>query len=279
MPVTTCLLHDILLVADQRAELRVAGIVERRAHIGLDLVHHRHFDRTHLQDLGPERGHLEHFLERHLVEPPRLRHDARIGGVDAVDVGVDVAAVGVKRRGQRHRRSVRAAAAERRHAVGLGANALEAGDDCDLALGEACDDPDAVDAGDARRAVRVVGRQRDLPALPGARVEPHAFQDDGEQAGGDEFARGDDRVVFGGIVERRGLGAPRPPARWSCPTWPRRRRRPRGPRRPRASHGGRRCGCDRHWRRWCRRISGPDAPFRLGSSGASEARRASGAGV
>ena len=46
-------------------------------------------------------------------QPPRLGHDARVGGVDAVDVGVDQALVGLQRRGERDRRRVRAAAAER----------------------------------------------------------------------------------------------------------------------------------------------------------------------
>ncbi len=40
-------------------------------------------------------------------------HTFGIGGVDPVDVGVDLAALGLQRRGQRHRGGVRAAAAER----------------------------------------------------------------------------------------------------------------------------------------------------------------------
>ena len=60
-----------------------------------------------------------------------LRHDARVGGEDAVDVGVDLADVGVERRGQRDRGGVRAAAAERGDVLGVLADALEAGDDRD----------------------------------------------------------------------------------------------------------------------------------------------------
>ena len=63
----------------------------------------------------------------------------------------------LKRRGERHRRSVGAAAAERRHLAAVGVNALEAGDDGDLAALEAGDDLGPVDVFDARRAVRVVG--------------------------------------------------------------------------------------------------------------------------
>jgi hypothetical protein len=44
----------------------------------------------------------------------RLRDDARVGGEDAVDVAVDLADVGVEGGGERDRRRVGAAAAERR---------------------------------------------------------------------------------------------------------------------------------------------------------------------
>ena len=196
MPVTTC------------CSTISSGIVEGRSHIDFDLVDHRDLDGPHLQDLGAERGHFQHFLEGHLVEAARLGNDARIGGVDAVDVGVDVAAVGVQRGRQRHGGGVGAAAPERRDAAGLGVNALEARDDRHLALREAVDDALALDAGDAGRAMRLVGEQRDLPALPRPGLDPHVLEHDGEQAGGDKFARGDDRVIFGGVIERRGFLAP-----------------------------------------------------------------------
>ena len=78
--------------------------------------------------------------------PPGARHHARVGGVDAVDVGVDVAAVGLDRGGDRHRRGVGAAAAERGDAAGVLVDALEAGDHRDLlALLEALDQLGAVD--------------------------------------------------------------------------------------------------------------------------------------
>ena len=127
------LFHDLFLVADEGAGIGIGGIVEGRADKGPHLVHHGQLDRADLQHLGAERGHFEHFLEGDAVEPPRLRHDARVGGVDAVDVGVDVAAVGPDRAGDRHGAGVRAAAAERRDAAGRRLDALEAGDHGDLA--------------------------------------------------------------------------------------------------------------------------------------------------
>ena len=65
-----------------------------------------------------------------VVEPPRLGHDARVGRVDAVDVGVDLALVGLERGGKRDARRIGTAAAERGD-VAVGIHALEAGDDDD----------------------------------------------------------------------------------------------------------------------------------------------------
>ncbi len=54
----------------------------------------------------------------------------------------------------------------------------------------------------------VVGPDRDLPAAPGAGIDPERLQGDGEQPGRDLLARGDDGVVFARVVERREAGAP-----------------------------------------------------------------------
>ena len=49
---------------------------------------------------------------------------------------------------------------------------------------------------------------RDLPALPGAGLEAHFLQHDGEEAGGHLLAGGDDHVVFPRVVEAGRLLAP-----------------------------------------------------------------------
>ena len=100
----------------------------------------------------------------------------------------------------------------------LGRDALEAGDHRDLALLQARAHLLAGDVVDARRAVRVVGDDRDLPALPGARLDAHRLQHDRQQPGGDLLAGGDHGVVFARVVQAAaGLAAPRRPAGWSCP--------------------------------------------------------------
>ena len=88
------------------------------------------------------------------VELLRLRHDARVGREDAVDVAVDLADVGVERGGERDGGRVGAAAAERRDVAGVAVEALEAGDDDDRALVERFAQADRRDVDDARGAVR-----------------------------------------------------------------------------------------------------------------------------
>ncbi len=67
-------------------------ILEGRQHPQPHLVAHRQFDRAGLQHLGAKRGQFQHFLEGDPVQLARLGGDAGVGGVDAIDVGVDVAA-------------------------------------------------------------------------------------------------------------------------------------------------------------------------------------------
>ena len=101
---------------------------------------HRNFvparvlDAAQHQDLRPHRRQLEHLLVGDAVELAGPRHDARVGGVHAVDVGVDLADIGVEGGREGDGGRVRAAAAERRHVLGVLADALEAGDDGDRAL-------------------------------------------------------------------------------------------------------------------------------------------------
>ena len=120
------------------------------------------------------------------VEPPGVGHDARVGGEDAVDVGVDLADVGVQRGGQRDGGGVRPAAAQRGDVLAVLADALEAGDQHDQALVERVLQPAGRDVDDLGVAVRAGG--------------DHAGLRPGERAG----------------LRRRASGWPSRPARWRC---------------------------------------------------------------
>jgi hypothetical protein len=62
-------------------------------------MEHRDFHRTRLQNFCAERCHLQHFLERDLFQTARFWNDARVGGVNAIDVSVDVATIRFQRGG------------------------------------------------------------------------------------------------------------------------------------------------------------------------------------
>jgi hypothetical protein len=56
--------------------------------------------------------------------------------------------------------------------------------------------------------VRVRGPDRDLPALPGPRLNADRLQRDRQQSGCDLFAGRHHGVILAGVVHRRGVAAP-----------------------------------------------------------------------
>ncbi len=127
--------HDIFLVNDQGSrQIAADGVIERREYLHRHPVVHGQFDRTCLEHLGTEGCHFKHLLIGDLIQLAGPRHDTRVRGIDPVHVGVDVAAVGLERRGQRHRRRVRAATAQRGDPV-VRPDTLEARQHADLLVG------------------------------------------------------------------------------------------------------------------------------------------------
>ena len=116
----------------------------------------RKLDGARLHDLRAARGHLEHLVVADLVDLLRVRHDARIAGIDAIHVRKDLANVGLDRRGDGDRGEIAAAAAERGDAA-IGRLALEAGDDDDVAVLEMLVNLLGRDVGDLRLGMHAVG--------------------------------------------------------------------------------------------------------------------------
>src|SRR3546814_13864992 len=100
------------LVADDHRAFggSLVALDEARQNLHAHAHLHREPDRARLEHLGADAREFEHFLIGHIAELARARDDARVGGVDAVDVGVDVAEVGLPRRRHRHGPGVRSAA-------------------------------------------------------------------------------------------------------------------------------------------------------------------------
>ena len=88
-------------------------------------------------------------------------------------------------------------------------HALEAGDDRDLAVVlETLDQLRPIHIQDAGGAMRIVGDDRQLPTLPGSRVDTHAFEHDREQPRSHLLAGSNDCVILAGIVQHGCLPAP-----------------------------------------------------------------------
>lgn len=56
--------------------------------------------------------------------------------------------------------------------------------------------------------MRLAGADRNLPALPGTRLDTERLQGDGQQTGRHLFAGRDHGIVFARVMHRRGVAAP-----------------------------------------------------------------------
>ena len=163
-------------------------------------------DRLRVQHLRARFRHLLRFFVRQRADAPRRRHDARVRGVDAVDVGADLAVLGVERRGHGHRGGIAAAAPERRDFLPVG-DALIAGDDDDPARATARPARGTADLDDARVDMAVVGDDARLAAGEADGVAAQLADRHREQRHRDPLAGGQQHVQLAPIrVGRHLLG-------------------------------------------------------------------------
>ncbi|MNS27702.1 hypothetical protein D3C72_596560 [compost metagenome] len=171
---------------DQGAQAFAEGGADPQKQIELLGVLHR----AGVQHLGAEAGELEHLVERDLGQQRGLRHDPRVGGEDAVDVGVDLAHVGFERGRQRHRGGVGAAPAQRADLAVVG-HALEARHHRHEAVGQQLAQAFGLDVGDLGLGVQRLGADARLGARQGNRlvarvVDGHRHQGDRDLLAGGE---------------------------------------------------------------------------------------------
>src|SRR6266849_171211 len=158
-------------------------VVETGADFEDDAEFFGELDRAALHHLRAEAGQLKHFVVGNLAELARAGHDARVGGIDAIDVGVNLAKIGLECRRQRDRGQVGAAASEGRD-LAFGRLALKAGDDDNVSVIEQRVDLFGSDILDFRLRMNAVGQYARLRAGQGngfdvQRVERHRRQRDG----------------------------------------------------------------------------------------------------
>ena len=131
-------------------------------------------------------------------ELARLGDDVGIGGVDAVDVGVDLADVGPERRGQGHRGEIGAPPPEGGDLLVI-AQPLETRHHGDLAVVEGAPHTLGGDPGDAGLGVGAIGAHADLGPGEGSRLEAEGVQCHGQERDGLLLAGGEQHVQLAGI--------------------------------------------------------------------------------
>ena len=126
------------------------------------------FHRTGLHDAGAQAGHFQHLIVSDFLHFASVFHDPRVGGIHAVHIRVNLANFGVQRPGQRHRRRVRSAPAQRRD-VAIGRLALKTGDNNDIAAGQFLEHAVRIDFANPSFHVHRVGHDSRLRAGQGYR--------------------------------------------------------------------------------------------------------------
>jgi 2-polyprenyl-6-hydroxyphenyl methylase/3-demethylubiquinone-9 3-methyltransferase len=108
-------------------------LVQTGADLEDDAEFFSELDRAGLHNFGAEAGQFQHFIVRNLFQFPGVRHQARVGGINAVHIGINLAQIGLKSRCQSDGREVGAAAPERGD-LPFNSLSLKTGDDHDVAL-------------------------------------------------------------------------------------------------------------------------------------------------
>ena len=157
--------------------------------------------RAALQHARAGAGQLQHIVVANGVQLARPRSDARVGGVDAVHVRIDLAHVGVNAPGDGHGRGIRAAAAERGDVV-VGVDALESGHDRDDPGGQGVQDALVVHLHDFRLVVGAVGLDAGLAPGEAHGLVAHVLDGHGQKRHGHLLAGGQQAVELAG--RRRG---------------------------------------------------------------------------
>ena len=194
------LLEHLILLLDPRA----VSFLEGRADVEPHIVTARDLDRAGGQHACAGGRHLEHLVEADARQLAGAGDDARVGGVDAEDVGVDLAVVGAERGGERHGGRVGAAAAERRH-LERRRDALEAGDEHDRALVERLVDPARAHLDDLGLAVHGVGDDPRLRAGEGDRLVAEVVDHHRGERARDPLSDRDEHVELARVRRGRDL--------------------------------------------------------------------------
>src|SRR5258705_4759421 len=174
----------------------------RRASVDREPLFLRELHCLRVEHLRAGFRHLLRFLVRQRADATRRGNHARVGGVDAVHVGADLAVLRVERRGHRDRGRVAPAAAERGHFLPV-RHALVAGDDDNLSARELVLHAERAHLDDPRVDVAIVGDDAGLAAGEADRVAAELVNRERQQRHGDALAGRQQHVELAPLRVRR----------------------------------------------------------------------------
>ena len=167
---------------------------ERRTDVNREIESPRILDTAKVQDLRAHCSEFEHLLIGDNIQFPRCRDHPGIGTEHTIDIGVDLADRGLKRRGQRHSRGVGPATTQRREVLRVLSHTLKPGHDRDRTLLEGLRYPPGRDVDNACSTVSRIGDESGL----GAGVRPGVLTEIGDRHGqerhGDSLSRCEEHV-------------------------------------------------------------------------------------
>ena len=174
--------------------------VQAGEHLQLHIVLFSQLHAAVVQHLCAQRCQFQHLVKGDLLQLTGVAHLARVGGINALHIRVDLAAVSVQGSGNRHSTGVGAAASQSGDVIQL-VQALEACHHHHAVALQLGGDPLGLQPGDARLGVGAVGAEARLPAGQADGMAAQLVQRHGQQCDADLLAGGQQHIH----LTRRGV--------------------------------------------------------------------------
>ena len=168
------------------------GIGKTGRHIDRHIIDGAQLNGTGVH-LGAGGGQFQHFLIADGRQPARFGNGARVGGIDARHIRIDVAAVSPQRRRQRHRSRIGTAAPQGSNVL-IRRQPLKTGHNNQPPLRQLPADALRINLADARLAVGAVGANTRLRPAEADGIVPQAPQRHRQQRYGNQLPGGQQQV-------------------------------------------------------------------------------------
>ena len=167
---------------------------------------HTHLHGARLHYACTQTGHLQHFIIGNLLHPACIRHQARVCGVYAVNVGINLAGVSLQGTGQSHSGGIGTATAQG-YRIALLVSTLETCHNHNLALFQLLADTGWLNIHNLALGMHGVGAHAHHRAGQGNRLLPQALECHGQKRNRHLLAGGQQHIHLTGILVRIAINA------------------------------------------------------------------------